>query len=64
MRGDAEKWAILFIRKYIARPTNQDNYTDDDKKIIDLMEDWDTFKEKLRQVFSPIKESVVAKQRI
>ena len=29
-----------------------------------LMEDWTTFKAKMREVFSPFKESVIAEQKI
>jgi hypothetical protein len=56
-RGDAEKWANPFIRRYM------------DTTIVDggntnLVEDWTTFKTKMREVFSPFKEDVIAEQKI
>jgi hypothetical protein len=57
MRGDAEKWANPFVRKYM-----DDTITDSENTT--LMEDWTEFKKKLRQIFSPIKESLIAKQKI
>jgi len=56
-RGDAEKWANPIIRRYM-------DPSDEDQDNIDLVSEWDTFKTKLRQVFSPFKESVVAEQKI
>jgi hypothetical protein len=57
MKGDAEKWVAPLTRRYM------DPDVDDDENK-SLFEDWDLFKAKLRQVFSPIKESLVAKQKI
>ena len=57
MRGDAEKWVLPIIRKYM-----DDSITD--KENTHLVENWDTFKIRLRQIFSPFKESVIAEQRI
>jgi hypothetical protein len=56
-RGDAEKWANPFIRRYM-----DDTIVDGGNK--DLIEDWATFKTKMREVFSPFKESVIAEQKI
>jgi hypothetical protein len=57
MRGDAKKWANLFIRKYI-----DDTITDSENTT--LIEDWTEFKKKLRQIFLLIKESLITKQKI
>jgi hypothetical protein len=57
MRGDAEKWANPFVRKYM-----DDTITDSENTT--LMEDWTEFKKKLRQIFLLIKESLIAKQKI
>jgi hypothetical protein len=45
------------LRRYI-------DATIKDKENTKLFKDWDLFKAKLQQVFSPIKESLVAKQKI
>jgi hypothetical protein len=57
MKGPAEKWVLPIIRKYM------------DDSIMDagntaLVEHWDAFKIRLRQIFSPFKESVIAEQKI
>lgn len=57
MRGDAEKWVTPIIRKYM------------DDAIVDasntaLVENWSTFKERLRQIFSPIQKPMIAEQKI
>jgi hypothetical protein len=57
LRGDAEKWANPIIRRYM------------DTSVVDranekLVEDWDAFKKKMQENFSPIKESMVAEQKI
>jgi hypothetical protein len=57
MKGDAEKWVAPMLRRYMDTSIV-------DAENTDLFEDWDNFKTKLRQVFSPIKESLVAKQKI
>jgi hypothetical protein len=57
LRGDAEKWASPIIRRYM------DSNVDDDVNK-HLVEDWDAFKIKMREVFSPFKESVIAEQKI
>jgi hypothetical protein len=57
MRGDAEKWVQPFLRKYMNSDIVDENNTR-------LMEDWSLFKDKLRQIFSPFKESVIAEQKI
>jgi hypothetical protein len=57
MKGDAEKWVAPMLRRYMDTSIK-------DKENVKLFEDWDLFKAKLRQVFSPIKESLVAKQKI
>jgi hypothetical protein len=57
MKGDAEKWVIPIIRRYM-----DDAITDAGNAI--LVESWDTFKIRLRQIFSPFKESVIAEQKI
>jgi hypothetical protein len=56
-QGNAEKWANLIIRWYMDDTiTNANNAS--------LVEDWTAFKTKMRQNFSPIKESLLAKQKI
>ena len=57
LRGDAEKWANPILRRYM------DNNVDDQDNV-DLVNDWDAFKAKMKEVFSPFKESVVAEQKI
>jgi hypothetical protein len=57
MKGDAEKWVILIIRRYM-----DDAITDAGNAM--LVESWDTFKIRLRQIFLPFKESVIAEQKI
>jgi hypothetical protein len=57
MKGDAEKWVTPLLRRYMDADV-------DDKENQRLFESWDSFKVKLRQVFSPIKEALVAKQKI
>jgi len=57
MKGDAEKWVIPILRKYM-----DDTKVDEDNTT--LVEDWTAFKAELRRVFSPIKESVIAEQKI
>jgi hypothetical protein len=57
MKGPAEKWVLPIICKYM------------DDSIIDagntaLVEHWDAFKIRLRQIFLPFKESVIAEQKI
>jgi hypothetical protein len=56
MRGDAEKWVIPIVRTYMDPALDTANSA--------IVESWDNFKAKLRQVFSPIKELLVAKQKI
>lgn len=56
-RGDAEKWANPIIRRYM-----DDSIEDTENK--ELVEDWDTFKNKMKEIFSPFKESVIAEQKI
>jgi hypothetical protein len=56
MRGDAEKWVIPIVRTYMDPALDTANSA--------IVESWDNFKAKLRQVFSLIKESLVAKQKI
>lgn len=57
LRGDAEKWANPIIQRYM------DDSIEDAENTA-LVEDWDAFKIKLRQNFSPFKESVIAEQKI
>jgi hypothetical protein len=57
LRGNAEKWATPIIRRYM----DADN-TDTDNKA--LVNDWDLFKTKMREVFSPFQEKVIAEQKI
>ena len=57
LRGDAEKWANPIIKRYM-----DDSITDADNTT--LVEDWDAFKTRMRQNFSPFKESLIAKQKI
>lgn len=57
MKGDAEKWVEPILRKYM-----DETIIDDDNTA--LVEDWTTFKTRLRQIFAPIKESVIAEQKI
>jgi hypothetical protein len=57
LRGDAEKWANPILQRYM-----DDSIEDADNTA--LVEDWDAFKTKMRQNFSPFKESVVAEQKI
>jgi hypothetical protein len=57
MKGDAEKWVIPIIRRYM-------DDTIADAGNTTLVENWDAFKIRLRQVFSPFKESVIAEQKI
>lgn len=56
-RGDAEKWANPILRRYM-----DDSITDTEN--VDLVENWDAFKTKMREIFSPFKESVIAEQKI
>ena len=56
-RGDAEKWSNPIIKRYM-----DDSITDADNTA--LVEDWDAFKTKMRQNFSPFKESLIAEQKI
>jgi hypothetical protein len=57
MKGDAEKWIVPILRKYM-----DENVVDADNT--ELVENWTTFKEKIRQVFSPFQESIIAEQKI
>jgi hypothetical protein len=57
LRGDAEKWSIPIIRKYMDDKTNDPANTA-------LVEDWDQFKERMRQIFAPFTEKVVSEQKI
>ena len=57
LRGDAEKWANPIIRRYM------DNSVEDADNA-ELVENWDAFKKKMQENFSPIKESMIAEQRI
>jgi hypothetical protein len=57
MKGDAEKWVLPMIQRYM-----DENVTDEENK--NLIHDWDLFKIKLRQVFSPLKESIIAEKKI
>jgi hypothetical protein len=57
MKGDAEKWVIPIIRQYM-------DDTIADAGNTTLVESWDAFKIRLRQVFSLFKESVIAEQKI
>jgi hypothetical protein len=56
MRGDAEKWVTPIIRKYM-----DDAIVDTDNTA--LVENWSTFKECLRQIFSPIQETMIADKK-
>jgi hypothetical protein len=57
LRGDAEKWANPILRRYM------DDAIKDDENAA-LVEDWDAFKKKMQENFSPIKESMIAEQKI
>jgi len=57
LKGDAEKWSIPIIRRYM------DNSIRDADNVA-LVEDWDAFKTKMREVFSPYQEKVIAEQKI
>ena len=57
IKGDAKKWVLPIIWKYI-----DDDITDKDNT--NLVEDWHAFKTRLRQIFSPLKESVIVEQKI
>jgi hypothetical protein len=57
LRGNAGKWVTPIIRRYM-----DDTVEDTENK--NLVEDWDTFKAKMREVFSPFQEKVIAEQKI
>jgi hypothetical protein len=57
MRGDTEKWVTPFLKNYM-----NDNVEDPENAR--LMEDWDLFKVKLRQVFFAYNETLLAEQKI
>jgi hypothetical protein len=57
MKGPAEKWVLPIIRKYMDPNSHDAGNTV-------LVEQWDAFKIRLRQIFSPFKESVIAEQKI
>jgi hypothetical protein len=57
MKGDAEKWVLPILKTYM-----DDNINDAGNTA--LVESWDAFKTRLKQVFSPIKESLIAEQKI
>jgi hypothetical protein len=57
MKGDAETWVLPILKTYI-----DDTITDAGNTA--LVESWDAFKIRLRQVFSPIKESLISEQKI
>jgi hypothetical protein len=57
MKEDAERWVTPFLRKYM-----NDDITDAENT--HLMESWDLFKVKLRQVFSAFNETLLAEQKI
>jgi hypothetical protein len=57
MRGDAEKWVEPILLRYM-----DDTITDGANT--NLVEDWTLFKGRLREIFSPIKESAIAEQKI
>ena len=57
LRGNAGEWVTPIIRRYM-----DDTIEDTDNK--NLVEDWDTFKAKMREVFSPFQETVIAEQKI
>jgi hypothetical protein len=57
MRGDAEKWVLPIIKRYMDPAVH-----DQDNK--NLVEDWDLFKARLREIFSPSAEVTLAEQKI
>ena len=57
MKDQAELWVTPHLERYL-----DDEITDNENAR--LMENWDVFKVKLRQAFSPIKGSVIAEKKI
>ena len=57
MRGDAEKWVTPILERYMDPGIRDASNTR-------LVENWEQFKVRLRQIFSPVKEAVIAEQKI
>jgi hypothetical protein len=57
IKGPAEKWVLPIIQKYM-----DPNSYDAGNTV--LVEQWDAFKIRLQQIFSPFKESIIAEQKI
>jgi hypothetical protein len=57
MRDKAEKWVLPIITRYMSQSVN-----DAENKA--LVEDWDLFKIRLREIFSPYSEVTIAEQKI
>jgi hypothetical protein len=57
MKDQAELWVTPHLERYL------DNSITDNENAL-LMENWDVFKTKLKQAFSPIKASVIAEKKI